>query len=143
MKAILTCIALWLVLPLGRLHAEPSPQQAAQAAALSWLALVDGDKAAESWQALAAPARDAIAQCRWKIGIGMAQHQFGAFTGRKLRSAQFTTKSPGGRAGEFVLLEFDSTSANKGAVVEKLTTVHEADGQWRVASYTDQRPGTA
>jgi hypothetical protein len=68
----------------------------------------------------------------------MAQREFGAFRDRKLRSAEFTTKSPGGRTGEFVLLQYDTISTKKGPVVEKLTTMRDTDREWRVASYTVQ-----
>jgi hypothetical protein len=35
-----------------------------------------------------------------------------------------------------MLFEFQSTSAKRGAVTEKVATSHEADGEWRVISYT-------
>jgi hypothetical protein len=111
------------------------PEQAARKAAESWLALVDSGKASESWQALAEPARQAISEWRWKLGFSMSQHNFGIFSGRKLRSARFSTKSPSGRTGEYVFLEFQSTSSKCGAVVEKLATIHEAGG-WHVVTYT-------
>jgi hypothetical protein len=115
--------------------AVESPERAAQTAAESWLALVDSGKAYESWQALAEPARQAIGEWRWKLGFSMSQHKFGTFSGRTLRSARFSTKSPSGRTGEYVFIEFQITSSKRGAVIEKLATMHEADG-WHVVTYT-------
>ena len=115
--------------------AGSSPETAAQSAAESWLALVDAGKSVESWQALAAPAHQAIGEWRWNIGFNLSQRKFGSFNTRKLRSARFSTRSPSGRPGEFVFLEFESISAKRGAVVEKLAMIHEADGRWRVVTY--------
>ena len=116
--------------------AQDTPEKEAQRAAESWLALVDTGKSAESWQALAAPARDSIGQWRWKIGFAMAEKKFGPISRRTLRSAKFSTKSPSGRPGEFVFIEFGSTSTKKSAVTEKLATMRESDRQWRVVTYT-------
>jgi hypothetical protein len=125
-----------LLLTTSCLRAELPPEKLAEAAASKWLALVDAGKSAESWQALAAAPREAMGQWKWKFGFATAQREFGAFRDRKLRSAAFTTKSPGGRAGEFVLLQYDTESTNKGRVVEKLTVMRDTDGEWRVADYT-------
>jgi hypothetical protein len=132
----MTAALLSLLLAASYVGAEPTPEKAAEAAASKWLALVDAGKSAESWQALAAAPRAAIGQWKWKFGFAMAQREFGAFRDRKLRSAEFTSKSPGGRSGEFVLLQYDTTSTKKGSVLEKLTTMRDTDGEWRVASYT-------
>ncbi len=125
------------------LQAEPTrSEKLAETAAGEWLQLVDAGKAAESWQALAGASRQQISQWKWRLGFGLAGRKFGALTARKLRSAQTSDKSPGGRPGEFVLLEYDTTSAKIGPVVEKLTVMHDTDGQWRVAGYTATKPGT-
>jgi hypothetical protein len=77
-----------------------------------------------------------MGESQWKLGFNGVQRKFGTLTDRTLRSAHPSTKSPGGRTGEFVLFEFQSTSAKHGVVTEKVATTHEADGQWRVISYT-------
>jgi hypothetical protein len=130
-----TLLAVLIAFPAIYATASP-PEDAAKSAAAKWLALVDAGKSVESWQALAAAPRESMGQWKWKFGFSMAQREFGAFRDRKLRSAEFTTKSPGGRSGEFVLLQYDTTSTKKGAVVEKLTVMRDTDGEWRVASYT-------
>ena len=134
MRTLIVCLVLQLCFRTGVLGAEPTAsEQAATAAANAWLKLVDEGKAAESWQALAAP--KAMSEWRWKLGFGLAQRKFGSFSARKLRSSHSTNKSPGGRSGEFVLLEYDTMSSKEGPIVEKLTVSHEADGQWRVGGY--------
>ena len=138
MKIMLLCLASALFLSPLRSRAESAPaaaEPAAQAAAQKWLALVDAGQAVESRLATAAPMREAIGEWKWKLGFNLAQMQYGACTGRKLRSSSFSTRSPGGRNGEFVELEYDSRSTKKGAVVEKMTVMHEADGQWRIVNY--------
>ena len=121
----------------SRLHAQTSSRErTAEAAAEVWLAQSDAGKSEETWGSLAKPTRDAIPRWQWKIGFALARRQIGVLTNRKLRSATFTDKSPGGSAGEFVTLEFSAVSSNKGAVTEKVTTIHEADGEWRVSGYS-------
>ena len=125
------------------LQAEQTrPEKLAESAAAEWLQLVDQGKAAESWQTLAPASRQQISHLKWRFGFALAARKFGSLSARKLRSAQASDKSPGGRAGEFVLLEYDSTSPKMGPVVEKLTVMHDTDGQWRVAGYTAVKPGT-
>ncbi|HMG05572.1 MAG TPA: DUF4019 domain-containing protein [Chthoniobacterales bacterium] len=135
------CLALAVCFPLGGLDARSErPEEAAHTAALAWLKLVDDGKTVESWQALATASRESISQWRWKLGFAIAQRKFGSFTARKLRSAETTNKSPGGRSGEFVLLEYDTMSLKQGAIIEKLTVSHDSDGQWRVGGYTAVKP---
>jgi hypothetical protein len=137
MRAPIVCLLLQLAFLASLCDAEPAAgERAATTAALEWLKMVDADKAGESWQALAAPTREAISQWRWKLGFALAQRKFGALTARKLRSTRATNKSPGGRTGEFVLLQYDTTSAKQGPIVEQLTVSHEPDGIWRVGGYT-------
>jgi hypothetical protein len=125
------------------LQAEPiRSEKLAETAAAEWLQLVDQGKAAESWQALASASRQQTGQLKWRLGFAMAGRKFGSLNARKLRSAQTSDKSPGGRPGEFVLLEYDSNSTKIGPVVEKLTVMHDSDGQWRVAGYTATKPGS-
>ncbi len=122
-------------------HAEsPAPERAAQLAAESWLSLVDAGKSIESWDALAAPARQSIARWKWRLAFSIAQRQYGAFSSRHLRSTRLATKSPSGRSGEFAYIEFDAISSKKGPVVEKLWAIHEPDGQWRVVTYAADAP---
>jgi hypothetical protein len=140
-KNLFLCLALAVCFPFAGLDAgSERPEDAANTAALAWLRLVDDGKAVESWQALAAASRESISQWRWKLGFAIAQRKFGSFTSRKLRSAQTTNKSPGGRSGEFVLLEYDTMSLKQGAIIEKLTVSHEPDGQWRVGGYSAVKP---
>jgi hypothetical protein len=140
-KNLLLCLALAVCFPLCWLDAgSERPEEAANTAALAWLKVVDDGKAVESWQALAAASRESTSQWRWKLGFAIAQRKFGSFTSRKLRSAQTTNKSPGGRSGEFVLLEYDTISLKQGAIIEKLTVSHEPDGQWRVGGYSAVKP---
>src|SRR4051812_6688143 len=137
MRVSIICIVLQLSLVPSFLCAEPpAGEQAVTIAAIAWLKLVDDGNAAESWQALAAPTKESIPQWKWKLGFGLSQRKFGSLSARKLRSAHSVDKSPGGRTGEFVLLEYDTMSTKQGPIVEKLTMTHEPDGQWRVGGYT-------
>ena len=69
-------------------------------------------------------------------------HQFsavlkplGAVVSRKLKSTQYATSLPGAPDGEYVVIEYDSSFANKKSAVETVTPMLDKDGQWRVSGY--------
>jgi hypothetical protein len=53
---------------------------------------------------------------------------------RGARAAQRASSLPGAPDGEYVVLQFDSSFANKQVAVETVTAVFE-DGVWRVVGY--------
>ena len=59
----------------------------------------------------------------------------GALAWRNLRSAQRLTELPGAPDGQYVVMQFDSSFANKKTAIETVTFVLEADGQWKSTGY--------
>lgn len=80
---------------------------AATSAAQSWLVLVDEEKYGESWTSAAT----------------------------LFKSAQFATTLPGAPDGKYVVIQFNTTFANKAAAVETITPMQEPDGTWKVSGY--------
>ena len=113
----------------------PKPETAATAAAEKWLALVDAEKYAESWQTAAASLKDAVSQKKWKATLPTLRKPLGKLVARKLKSAAFTTDLAGAPEGEYVVVQFDSEFANGKKVVETVTPMKDKDGQWRVSGY--------
>lgn len=54
---------------------------------------------------------------------------------RKLTAAQYLTEVPDAPKGEYVMIQFNTSFANKKSVVETVTPMLDKDGKWRVIVY--------
>jgi hypothetical protein len=108
---------------------------AAQAAAGPWLTLVDQQRYGESWDSAASPFRSAVSKAQWEQAVQQARGPFEPFGARKLRSASYTTTLPNAPPGHYVVLQYETQAAGKGAVIETVTPMKEFDGTWRVSGY--------
>lgn len=119
----------------GTLPAVDSPEKAAQAAAQSWLALVDAGRYAESWAAAAAAFRKEVTRDEWVEAVSKARAPLGTAGERTLRLAQHETTLPGAPPGDYVVIQYAVTFSKTGAAVETVTPMKEPDGSWRVSGY--------
>ncbi len=137
---VLACIAAMLMLRSFTIAGVPKAeeaesQQAARAAAESWLKLVDEKKYDESWQAAAESFRKVVTKSAWGTAIKTAREPLGKLKSRTFKSAESRTSLPGAPDGHYVILQFESVLENKKAAVETITPALDADGQWRVSGY--------
>ena len=139
-----TCPALLLgllTLALAGCNQPPTPpaptatNQAAIVSAQTWVALVDAEKYARSWEDAAAVAKGMVNQSVWESGIRAARAPLGKLVSRKFKSAQATTALPGAPDGSYVVIQFDTVFEHKAIAVETITPMLEKDGQWRVSGY--------
>ena len=114
---------------------DEHPEAAATSAALAWLALVDAGNYADSWNASATRVRNAVAQEQWQLRAARARGPLGALQSRQLVSATFKHNLPGAPEGEYVVILFSASFANKAAAIETVTPMKDNDGTWRVAGY--------
>jgi hypothetical protein len=110
-------------------------EAAATSAAVAWLALVDAGNYAESWNAAATGFRQSITQDAWQSSAARVRGPLGAFKSRELQSATFRNSLPGAPDGEYVVIRFAASFANKAAAIETVTPKKDDDGTWRVAGY--------
>ena len=137
------CLAAFFAM--ASLAAAQAPEDAAQAAAESWLGVVDAGNHAGSWDAAAKLLRASVSQAAWTQVLGGQRGALGAVKSRNVRSRSLTEKPPmafavGGKvfswgAGRYVVLQYDSAFASRGAS-ETVVVMAEPDGAWRVASYS-------
>jgi hypothetical protein len=113
----------------------PTNEQAAQAAAEAWLAMVDAGDYAKSWDEAAAAFKQKIDQPGWEKALTSARTPLGKLQSRTLKSAQYATSLPGAPDGEYVVLHFDASFSNKQSAVETVTPAKDAGGRWRVSGY--------
>lgn len=136
MKKVFTVLAAALALTGLAAFADDSAAVAqAQAAATSWLALTDGGKFGESWDASSSLSKAAVTRADWEKAMKAGRGQLGAMKARKVKSATFTRTMPGAPDGEYVVIQFESQFENKAAAIETVTPMREKDGAWRVSGY--------
>ncbi|MGB6310051.1 MAG: DUF4019 domain-containing protein [Steroidobacteraceae bacterium] len=107
----------------------------AQAAATTWLALVDAGKYSASWEQAAGPFKAAVPEPSWEAAATRARAPLGAFKSRQILSSTFTHTLPGAPDGDYVVIKYSSQFENKGSAVETVTPLREKDGTWRVSGY--------
>jgi hypothetical protein len=116
-------------------RAGEKPEAAATKQATAWLALVDQGKYGESWDAAAAYFRGAVTRDKWAEAAAGARAPLGAVLSRRVKSAKHATTLPGAPDGNYVVIQFATSFANKKKAVETVTPMQEADGSWKVSGY--------
>lgn len=143
-KRVLACVVVWLAV--AGVAVAQTPEDAAQAAAESWLRLVDAGDYAGSWDRASGVVKAAVKQADWSRTVGGARAPLGTLGSRKLKSRQHTdkaaTRSIGGNLytlagdGKCVVIQYEAAFANKAAATEAVVAVADPDGAWRVAGYS-------
>lgn len=143
---VMACLSGSLVVA-GVALASDKAEDAAQAAAESWLKTVDAGNYSASWDQGAATLKGAVKQAEWVQMLGGQRTPLGKVVSRRLRSRQLTDKAPTtrvvggkvytfGQRGKFVIIEYDTTFLNKPSAVETVTPMADPDGVWRVSGYS-------
>ena len=135
----LPALCAFVLLFAGALHAQapatPKPEDAAKTAATPWLALLDGAKYTESWNAAAPIIQKLVPLARWNNAMTAVRAPFGKVVSRTLKDAKFTVSMPGAPDGQYVILRYDTKFENKSSAVETVTPMLDADGSWKVSGY--------
>jgi hypothetical protein len=134
-RAILIALLLlwgWNILPA---FADEAAEKAATAAAPAWLSQIDTGSYSNSWRDASAYFKGAVSEKGWQDALSGARKPLGKLVSRKLSKAQSATSLPGAPDGNYVVMQFDSSFANKKNAVETVTFMQEKDGKWRAAGY--------
>jgi hypothetical protein len=111
------------------------PEELAQKSAQAWLSLTDSDKYAEAWQNASQGLKNAIPQNEFIGALTGVREPLGKLLSRKLKSAIYTKQLPGAPDGEYVVIQYETSFADKAAALETATETRDKDGQWRVSGY--------
>lgn len=135
-KLALLAIAMLFAAPFVAVQAQETDQtKAGVAAAEQWLQTLDAGRIGQSWSESSASLRALVTQAQWEAGLRQARSPYGALQARKLVSARYTTTMPNAPAGEYVLIQYESTFAERAGVIETVVPMREADGSWKVSGY--------
>ena len=126
------CLA-WFVA--GTALAQDPRASAAQKMARDWLLLTDRGDAQASWRAAGKKFQDAMPADGWAKALNEVRPPLGNVVDRAVLSTEFSNGFPGVPDGEYALLVFRSSFANKADSRETVTLEREADGNWRVIGY--------
>jgi hypothetical protein len=129
---LVLCVSLWTY---PALVIANEKQEVAIAAAQQWLALIDAGDYAKSWRESAALFRNAISESQWEQSLNAVRQPLGELISRKVKSAIYTTSLPGAPDGEYVVIRFETSYANKKSAIETVTPMREKSGGWRVSGY--------
>lgn len=115
--------------------AEIAKQAEGQLAAAGWLSMLDRGNWGGAYEASSQLFRNMVPIGAWMDSIPGVRAPFGAFESRTASTVAYKTSLAGRPDGEYVTAIFDAQFADKKDVEEIVTTVREADGQWRVIGY--------
>jgi hypothetical protein len=116
-------------------RASAAAVESAVSAAESWLAVVDGGDYSKSWEDSAALFRAAVTKEQWAQALAASRKPLGSLESRKVKSTQYATSLPGAPDGEYVVIQFATSFANKKSAIETVTPMKDSDGAWRVSGY--------
>jgi Protein of unknown function (DUF4019) len=117
------------------LPAAETPEDAGQAAAESWLKLVDAGDYDASWDQAAKLFKGSVTKEHWRQAIGGSRGPMGRLVSRKLKSREYKEKLPGAPDGKYVVVKFDTVFEKKSTAVETVTPMMDPDGTWHVSGY--------
>jgi Protein of unknown function (DUF4019) len=124
-----------IVAPVAAMGQNAIKEKAGVAAAEKWLGLVDKGEYAASWKEAATFFRNNVTEQKWEQSSKGVREPLGKLVSRKLGTQKYETSLPGAPDGEYVVMQFDTSFANKKSAVETVTTVLDKDGKWRVVGY--------
>jgi hypothetical protein len=130
--AVLTAAV--LVIAVRKSRAEESSDKAIKAAE-QWLGEIDRKAYAKSWDMAGEYFRAAVPKDTWVKQLEGVRGPLGLLSKRKLASAKPAKQLPGAPDGEYVLMSFEASYANKASAVETVTAVKEKSGEWRIVGY--------
>ena len=115
--------------------AASTPEDAAQKSAERWLSLIDAGKFVESWKTAAEYFQAAVPQKKWQRSLEAVRSRSAIWFHARSKTPNTPKSLPGTPDGEYVVLQFETSFANKKDAIETDTSMLEKDGPWRVSGY--------
>lgn len=106
-----------------------------ESSARSWLELIDSGKYKESWEHSAPLFKAKVPEGEWIKSITAIRAPRGTMSARYIATAGSTKSLSGFPDGDYVVLQFYTTFAAKGLVMETVTLVKARDETWQIAEY--------
>ncbi|MGH7551238.1 MAG: DUF4019 domain-containing protein [Gemmatimonadota bacterium] len=107
----------------------------AMPAAKEWLALLDSDQYAQSWQEATPRFQEALPMEEWEQRAAEARDPLEPFGARTLVSIQFATLAPDLGPGRYVVLQYLTPVGEGRSAIETVSLERQPEGDWRIAGY--------
>ena len=111
-----------------------SDSQPETSAAEKWLALLDARDYSGSWNEASTIYQGAVPEQQFTNAMNTFRKPLGDLLSRKLASSQRQTRMPGAPDGQYTLMQFETSFANKKSAIETVTFMLENE-QWKPAGY--------
>jgi hypothetical protein len=106
----------------------------ARAASEHWMQLMDSEEYSAAWNSSSEGIRKEMPNMAWNLLASATHLPLGTLKSRRFKMAGVKQVAPG--KGETITFEYEADYEKNHHVREAITTVHEADGVWRVSGYT-------
>ena len=130
--ALALCLA-WLAT--GTAIAQDPRASAVQAVARDWLVLIDRGEAPASWNAAGKRFQAAMPLSGWADTLRKERIPLGAVGSRAALRTSFQKQFAGVPEGDYALVGFETSFAERPQGHETVTLEREDDGNWRVVGY--------
>jgi hypothetical protein len=129
-------VLLLLLFCVGAVHAQESNiLEKVESSARSWLGLIDSGNYKESWENASPLFKEKTAEAAWIKSITAIRTPRGAVNARYIATAGSAKSLSGLPDGEYVVLQFYTTFAEKGLALETITLTKAQDDAWQIAAY--------
>jgi serine/threonine protein kinase len=119
----------------GDVNPQSAEEKAAVSAAQAWLSLIDQGDYSASWKEAEPLFQARVTEESWETTMASFRTPLGNLLSRKLKSAQRMTAMPGAPDGQYVVIQFQTSFANKKAASETVTVGPKRDGTWKAGGY--------
>jgi hypothetical protein len=119
--------------PAAFASALPSADDAV-AASKSWVAEIDSKAYADSWKDASAFFQGGVSQDKWEGMVQSIREKLGSMQGRVFDAIKLTKSLPGVPDGDYAIVSFRSSFANKADATETITLILE-NGHWKAGGY--------
>lgn len=110
-----------LLMPVVALAADAHTEAAT--ISQQWLALVDGRDYSASWKEASPLFQKRIPQDKWVGAMTTAREPLGAMSTRKVANTTGAKSLPGLPDGDYIIIQFETSFANKANAVETVTLI--------------------
>ena len=115
--------------------ATDTTTQKAREVAAAWLAELDAGQYEKSWTEAAPAIQHVVSSADWAKKIAQVRDPFGEMKSRELEAAVYSHSLPGAPDGDYVVIRYHTSFANKADATETVTPMKTSDGLWHVSGY--------
>ncbi|MBS0497149.1 MAG: DUF4019 domain-containing protein [Proteobacteria bacterium] len=129
-------VLLLLLFCVSAVHAqEGNILEKVESSARAWLGLIDSGNYQESWENASTLFKEKTSEAAWVKSITAIRTARGAMSARYIATAGSTKSLSGLPDGDYVVLQFYTTFAEKGLALETITLTKAQDDAWQIAAY--------